>query len=118
MHELGMLLALGCRPQRIVVMIMMEAIFLGFLGVAVGTGLGVGFVAFFHKTGIDMAAWGGDRIEDLAYAGMRLPLEVIPRIEWHDPLMGLFAVLLVSLLASLWPAISVGRQDPVEAMRT
>jgi ABC-type lipoprotein release transport system permease subunit len=117
MHEFGMLLALGCRPIRIAAMIMMEAVFLGILGTAMGTGLGLGFVAVFRKTGIDMSSWGGDHIDDLAYAGMRLPLDIVPRIEWHDPLTGLFAVILVSLLASLWPALSAGRLDPMEAMR-
>ena len=118
MHEFGMLLALGCRPVRIVRIIMIEAVLLGVLGVATGTALGVGFVAAFQKTGIDMAAWGGERVEDLAYAGMRLPLEIVPRIELIDPVVGLASVVLVSLVAALWPAVVAGRLDPMEAMRS
>lgn len=117
MHEFGMLLALGCRPIRIIGMIMIEAIFLGILGVVTGTLMGLLFIAVFRETGIDMAAWGGGHSEDFAYAGMRIPMEILPRIEWYDPCVGLAAVIIVSLLASLWPALSAGRLDPMEAMR-
>lgn len=118
MREFGMLLALGCSPRRIVRMIMIEALFLGILGVALGTALGVGFVAVFRESGINMASWGGEGLEDFAYAGMTIPLEIIPRIEWFDPLVGLVSVMMVSLLAAIWPAASAGRLDPTEAMRS
>lgn len=118
MHEFGMLLALGCRPRRIVRMILIEAVLLGVLGVAVGSGLGFGFVAATQEHGIDMASWGGEQTEDLAYGGIRLPLQIKPRLEQTDPLMGLMAVVLVSLLAAAWPASVAGRLDPMEAMRS
>ncbi len=118
MREFGMLLALGCSPRRIVRMIIIEALLLGSLGAALGTGAGGAFVAVFRRTGIDMASWGGEKLEDFAYAGMTIPLEIIPRIEWSDPLVGLAAVMIVSLLAAIWPAASAGRLDPTEAMRS
>jgi putative ABC transport system permease protein len=117
MHEFGMLLALGCSPRRVVRMILMEATMLAAVGVAAGTALGWGFVAITSRTGIDMASWGGEHVSDLAYAGMRLPLLVYPRITTLDPIVGLIAVVLVSLLAAAWPAWFAGRLDPMEAMR-
>jgi ABC-type lipoprotein release transport system permease subunit len=118
MHEFGMLLALGCSPRRIVRMIMIEALLLGSLGVVIGTAAGGVFVAVFRRIGIDMGSWGGERLEDFAYAGMTIPFEITPRIEWIDPLVGLVAVMIVSLLAAIWPAASAGRLDPTEAMRS
>jgi len=118
MHEFGMLLALGCRPGRIVRLILVEATLLGLLGVALGCTAGVGFVEATQKHGIDMASWGGHEVEDLAYGGMRLPLKIKPRLEPGDPVMGLTAVLLVSLLAAAWPASVAVRLDPMEAMRS
>jgi ABC-type lipoprotein release transport system permease subunit len=117
MHEFGMLLALGCTPRRVVRMILCEAALLGGIGVAVGTVLGGVFVAITARTGVDMSSWGGAGVSDLAYAGMRLPLQIYPRLSAIDPLMGLIAVILVSLLAALWPAWVAGRLDPMEAMR-
>ena len=118
MHEFGMLLALGCRPGRIVRMILAEAAFLGALGVAVGTSLGYAFIAVTMRTGINMASWGGEEASEIAYGGMRLPLEIIPRVEPFDPMLGLVAVVLVSLLSAAWPALVAGRLDPMEAMRS
>lgn len=118
MHEFGMLLALGCRPGRIVRMILAEAACLGILGVAVGTALGHAFIAITSRTGINMASWGGEQAAEVAYGGMRLPLDIIPRIEPLDPMIGLVAVVVVSLLSAAWPALVAGRLDPMEAMRS
>ena len=117
MHEFGMLLALGCSPRRVVRMILYEAALLGTVGVAVGTAIGAGFVAIFGRVGINMVSLGSERVADLSYAGMRMPVLVYPRVALADPAVGLVAVVLVSLLAALWPAWIAGRLDPMEAMR-
>lgn len=117
LHEFGMLLALGCTPRRIIRLILAEAAWLGSVGVAVGTVFGGVFLAVTRRTGIDMSSWGGTSVSDLAYAGMRLPLEIYPRITALDPIVGLVSVVLVSLLAASWPAWLAGRLDPMEAMR-
>ena len=118
MHEFGMLLALGTRPMRIVRLIVCEAIFIGILGVAIGTILGYGFVAGTAERGIDMASWGGEgQVEDMAYQGLNLPLHIYPRLEPVDSLVGLIAVIITSMAASVWPAWIAGRLEPVEAMR-
>lgn len=117
MHEFGMLLALGCTPRRIVAMILTEAALLGALGVCTGTMLGVLFIAITAHTGIDFAAMGGAEVKDMAFGGMQLPLEIIPRFKPVDAFVGLVAVVSVALLAAVWPAYAAGRLDPMEAMR-
>lgn len=118
LHELGMLLALGCRPFRIVRMILWEAILLALIGACVGTILGYGFVGATAKEGIDMASWAkGDEAENIAYQGLNLPLHVFPRLELFDTWLGFTAVVLTSLVASIWPAWIAARLEPVEAMR-
>ncbi len=118
LHEFGMLLALGTRPMRIVNMIICESIFIGIIGVAIGTVLGYGFVIGTAEQGIDMASWGGEgQVEDMAYQGLNLPLHIHPRLEPIDSLLGLAAVIVTSLLASVWPAWIAGRLEPIKAMR-
>lgn len=118
MHEFGMLIALGTRPMRIVRMIICEAIFIGIIGVAIGTVLGYGFVIGTAEQGIDMASWGGEgQVEEMAYQGLNLPLHIHPRLEPIDTLIGLVAVIVTSLVASVWPAWITGRLEPIEAMR-
>ena len=118
MHEFGMLLALGSRPVRLVRMIVAEALLIGVLGVVVGTALGYGFVAGTQSSGVDMASWGGNgEMSDLAYKGLTLPLHVYPRVEAYDTFVGFIAVMITSLLASVWPASIAARLEPMEAMR-
>lgn len=118
MHEFGMLLALGSRPQRLVRMIVIEAVLTGILGVIIGTGLGYLFVFATADSGIDMASWGGSgEVKDMAYKGLNLPLHVYPRVAPFDTVLGLIAVLFTSLVASLWPAWTAARLEPMEAMR-
>ncbi|MGH7143701.1 MAG: ABC transporter permease [Planctomycetota bacterium] len=116
-HEFGMLLALGCTPGRIVRMILMEALFVAVLGAVAGTAAGWGWNAVFARTGLNLAALGGTAVKDLAMNGLRLPLDIHPRLLASDPLVGLIAASTVSLLAALWPAIAAGRLDPMEALR-
>jgi ABC-type lipoprotein release transport system permease subunit len=99
-------------------MIVIEAVLTGILGVIIGTILGYLFVVATADTGIDMASWGGSgEVQDMAYKGLNLPLHVFPRLEPSDTLLGLVAVLFTSLVASIWPAWTAARLEPVEAMR-
>jgi ABC-type lipoprotein release transport system permease subunit len=118
MHELGMLLALGSRPNRITFMIVIEALLLGILGVVIGTVFGYLFVFITSHSGIDMAAMADESVNDFAFMGLNLPLLVYPRLEFFDALVGLLAVSVISLVASVWPALMAARLEPVEAMRS
>ena len=116
-HEFGMLLSLGCRPGRIALMIVMEALLIALLGILLGTILGYAFVAVTEESGIDMASRGDSEADDLAFKGLALPLNVYPRLEPRDSLRGVVAILLTSLIASIWPTWVAARLEPMEAMR-
>lgn len=117
MHEFGMLLALGCRPRRIVRMIFVEAALLGLLGIAVGTALGMAAV-FATSGGIDFMAMGGEAAADMAFEGMTMPGLIFPRLEVMDVAIGVIAIVLTSLGAAIWPAMFAARLEPMEAMRS
>lgn len=118
-HELGMLLALGCSPGRIVSMITLEAFMLGLLGVLVGTGLGVSANLLLAQGGINLMNLGDpQQLEDLSFAGMNYGMEIFPRTSLKSVLGGVAAVGMTSLLAALWPALHAARLQPVEAMRS
>ncbi len=116
-HEIGMLLALGSTPGRIVRMILSEATALGLAGVAIGTLLGAALVLALAQTGIDLTTLGNDAARGLSMRGLNYGFSIVPHIEAQDVLEGVGAVVLTSLLASLWPAVHAARLQPVEAMR-
>jgi len=116
-REFGTLLAIGSRPARIVRMVLIEAVILGLVAVAVGSALGAAVVLVTSHTGIDYAAMGGTEAESVAFAGVSLSYIIYPRLELRHIVLGVCAVTLTSILASLWPAALAARLEPMEAMR-
>lgn len=116
-HELGMLLALGVGPARLVRILVVEALALGLLGVLAGTALGGGLVALGHRSGVDFAALTGGGPSTLAFAGMVWSLTFYPTLTPFDVATSVVGVAGVSLLAALWPAVRVTRLQPTAALR-
>ncbi len=116
-HELGMLLALGTGPSRIVRMILLESLALGLTGALLGTALGGALVAWAHETGIDYATLTGGGPSQLAVFGMNWSLRIYPRLAWIDIARAVVAVLVTSVVASAWPATRAARLQPARALK-
>ncbi|MGE0786731.1 MAG: ABC transporter permease [Sandaracinaceae bacterium] len=117
--ELGMLLAIGATPGRLVRMVLLEAVATGLIGVALGTALGALLVAVQAHTGIDVASLGGsDSGGELAMYGVNVTGTLYPWLRAEDVVAGFVGVTVVSLVAALWPALATARLEPVQAMRT
>jgi ABC-type lipoprotein release transport system permease subunit len=116
-REFGMLLALGARPARIVRLVLTESIALGLIGALLGSAIGVALVAVTHRTGIDYAALTGGGPSELSFAGLRWSLRFYPSLAFADVARTVAAVLVTSLLASVWPAARAGHLQPVRALR-
>jgi ABC-type lipoprotein release transport system permease subunit len=116
-HELGMLLALGAAPGRIVRMILVESVALGLAGATVGGALGILFVALTHERGLDWAALTGGGPTEISFAGLNWSLRFYPTLAPWDVGRTILAVLLTSLIASAWPAFRAARLEPARALR-
>ena len=116
-RELGMLLALGTHPARIVRLVLAEALALGVVGTVLGCVLGVGVVALTHRTGIDYAALTGGGPSAISFAGLRWSMRLYPTLSVVDVARVAGAVIVTSILASLWPAVRAARLQPALALR-
>lgn len=116
-HELGMLLALGAGPRRLVTLIAIEALALGLLGAAIGTALGGSLVAWAHETGVDYAALTGGGPSEVAAFGLNWSLRFYPALAAIDIARVVGAVVTTSLLACAWPAIRSARLEPARALK-
>jgi ABC-type lipoprotein release transport system permease subunit len=116
-HELGMLLALGTSPGRIVRLILTESVVLGAVGTALGCAAGVGLVAVTHHTGIDYAALTGGGPTEISFAGLRWSLRLYPDLSAIDVIRVVVAVVATSVLACAWPAARAARLQPARALR-
>jgi len=117
-HEFGMLLSLGTRPGRIVKMILVESVVLGLLGVVIGSVLGTALVLWTGNVGINYGILTGSDVTEFAFRGVSLSFMVFPRFEAGHVTMGIVAVMITSLLASIWPAAIAARLEPVKALRS
>jgi ABC-type lipoprotein release transport system permease subunit len=114
-RELGVLKAIGLAPGQMVQMVVIESVFLAGLSGAIGLALGGLLDAYLIIQGFDMSGGTGDGMEF-----MGVQLDPIIRGEITPFSLGgpIGALIVVSVLASLWPAIRASRLDPVEAIRT
>lgn len=115
-RELGMLLALGLTPGRLVRMIVFEAVILGLLGVLIGSLIGGALVAWQGAVGINFYG-GGEDTAQIAMYGVSFTEALYPRLAVGDVVPGFVGICVVSIFSALWPALSAARLEPVEAMR-
>ncbi len=114
-RELGMLLSLGTTPTRLIRMIVTEAVILGVFGVVVGSALGAAMVSWQGHSGIDLMSTGSS---GAAYSGIDFSSTLYPYLRTLDFVPGFVGIVVVSVLAALWPAVQMARLEPMEAMRS
>ncbi|HMV68479.1 MAG TPA: FtsX-like permease family protein [Myxococcota bacterium] len=112
-RELGVMLSLGMRPARLAGMVLLEGLLMGVIGAACGLLLAASLYRPLYVDGVDF----GDLLAK--NAPVPSPVESLVRASVDVPgvvVMSLVAIGM-TVLASVWPAWSVSRLQPVEAMR-
>ena len=110
-RELGVLMALGMRPRRVVAMITSEALVMSFAAVAIGLMLGGLIDWYLVVQGVDLLQG------DLEFAGVRMSGRIHGYVSTASIVQTASAGVIFSVLAALWPAWRASRLQPVEAMR-
>ncbi len=110
-REFGVLMAIGARPRWIVRLILAESLVLGLTGTSLGVTVGAALIAYYGRHGLRLPVG-----EAFSYF---LPF---PSVIYLVPAWGMHAfacasVFLITLLASLPPALRAGRLKPAEALR-
>lgn len=111
-REIGILAALGMKRRQITTMFLLEAVILGFFGVILGNILGAMGVAALATNGIPTGDMGA------AASGMAIGASL--NAEFHPSGMFYLSLwtLIITLLASLYPAWYAARQEPVDALHS
>lgn len=111
-QQFGIMKAIGVRPWQLLRLIYLESLLLALVATVIGVVLGGGLVMFLEDHGIDMSAFA----DSFSFAGIALdPI-------WYaelTPLVMIFPVaflLLMTLIAVMYPAAKAARLQPVEAI--
>lgn len=111
-REMGILAALGLKGRQIVTMVLMEAGTLALIGVIGGLILGTLVVWYLSFKGLYI----GDDIASMVQ-GFAYPSTFYAKIAPVDFLTLSLAMLVIVLLAALYPASFAARLEPVEALK-
>jgi len=105
-REIGTIAAMGTPPLTIVKLFLCEGLMLGVFGAVVGSILSLGIVSILNRVQITYSV------------GQQSGLILTPSLGIYEILSVSIIVIVISLVASISPAIKASRLDPVEALRT
>ncbi len=111
-RELGMLMAIGMNKKRVFIMIMLETIFLAFVGAFVGELISMLLIKYYGINGIDISSMA-EGLESVGYSAITYPF-----LEPFRYLQITVMVLITGILASVYPAIKAIKLNPAESIRT
>jgi ABC-type lipoprotein release transport system permease subunit len=112
-REMGILAALGMKGRQIMQMFLLEAATLGLAGIAIGIVLGIAIVLYVANAGIYIGDEMAGAAENIAL-GSTMYARLLPGNIANLSL----ATLVITLLASLYPAWFAARLEPVQALHT
>ena len=110
-REMGMLMAIGMNKIKIFTMIVAETVYLAMIGGPLGLLLGYASIAYFARKGIDLSMFSK------ALSSFGISNMVYPEMAAHNYFQIFLEVLLVALLASIYPAVKALSLNPVNAIR-
>jgi ABC-type lipoprotein release transport system permease subunit len=110
-REIGVLAALGMKPRQITWLFVLEGAMMALVGVVSGVVFGLAINLFFKKVGFDYSSFSSATAYTALISGKVYPSLGLAKLGNH-----IVAILVVSLLASIYPANQASRKNPAEAL--
>jgi putative ABC transport system permease protein len=106
MGEIGTIASIGTLPSKILALFLTEGIILGFISAIIGNIIGIVILMIISAAKFNFT-----------FGDARTQLTLAPQIPTTEVLLTIIAVVIISALASLQPALKASRMEPVEALR-
>jgi len=111
-REIGILSALGMKGRQITLMFLIEALILGIFGVILGNIIGAAGVGYLAANGIPTGDMGA------AAGGVALGATINTQFNPGGMISLSVWTIIITLIASLYPAWYASRQEPVDALHS
>jgi putative ABC transport system permease protein len=109
--EFGVLMAIGTTPGRLTKILLIESMTMTAIGITAGIIIGSLLTLYFQTHGLDISG-ASELLSQFGITG-----RIYPKLSWISAASGPTAVLIITFLAALYPALKVRKMKPVEAMR-
>lgn len=110
-REFGVLMAIGTTPGRLTKLLLLESVTMTVVGIVIGIVAGALITWYFQVHGIVISGTS----EVVRQFG--IPERMFPQLSFLSATIGPAAVLIITFLTALYPALKVRRLRPVEAMK-
>ena len=110
-REIGLLGAMGLKPRQISLLFVLEGSMIGVVGFTAGLVTGIALNALMGTVGFDFTAYS--TITD--YAAL-INERIYPTLGLENILARALPILIISALASLYPAFEASRREPADAL--
>ena len=111
MREFGIIRAIGTTPWRILKQVSLEAILLTTIASVIGAVVGLSIALYFQKYGFDVSGGG-----NMSFGGVVMDPVWKGSVSVGIVLLPVVLLMLVSIVASIYPASIAARIKPVEAI--
>ncbi len=109
--EFGVLLAIGMKPWKIIVMVLFESFFIGLIGLISGTVLGGALIYYFSIHGVDLGMFSK------ALETIGLERYIYPQFSATGIYYSTVSVLITIIITALYPAYRSYKLQPTEALK-
>jgi len=121
-QEIGMLSAMGVKGRQIISLFIWEGAILGLIGSAIGCSVGTGMILYLQAHGVPLeelwSYFGGAKDMLPEETWNAFPLEMITAaFSWNSLIIIFLFGVIISILATLYPAYMASKLRPVEALR-
>jgi ABC-type lipoprotein release transport system permease subunit len=110
-REIGILGALGMKPNQITWLFLLEGAFMAVMGIALGVGLGVLFNVALMQVGLDYSKFASVTEYTALINGRIYPSLGLEQLPGRA-----ITALIISMLASYYPATQAARHEPAQAL--
>lgn len=111
-REMGVLAALGMKGRQVMGLFLLEGSLIGVVGAVVGCGLGLAFIALLGTVGLDFSKFASG----LGDLGALLGGKLYPVITLDVLISRAVLVVIITAIASLYPAWQASRKEPAQAL--